>query len=165
MVRRTGARFLVALLVTLFVGGIVLTVSRLQSMGQQPVGQRPSLAASSSYSLSMRVGEHGPFKDVGVAADGGGCEVLSASDYLYRACVLTTNLDPVVIAGAAFGRINEAPTPAFEALIWRGVLSDDASICAGGGLKPPLLTECLSAVASRGRVASDGGATVRVSSP
>lgn len=97
-----------------------------------------------------------------VADDGGGCETLGKSDYLYRVCVLATNVDPAVIAGEAFGRINVEPTPALEALLWRAVLGSDRSVCEGGGLAGSSLEKCESAVEAGLRRATDSGVTVEI---
>lgn len=162
MGRRFLVRFVAALVTTLVIGGFALLVLTFQR-SVQPGRERPPLGSPSEpYALEWRVGNAAPFREARIAQDGAGCEVLEASRVLYKACRMTTNLDPRVIAGEAFGRINLEPTPALEALIWRGILSDDQTVCARGGLVEHFLEVCERAVADGVRTTTDRHVTVRI---
>jgi hypothetical protein len=87
---------------------------------------------------------------------------LEASDFLYRACVLTTNQDPAVIAGEAFGHLNSERTPSHEALIWRAILDRDMTVCSRGGLLDAGLASCEAAVRIGERRIADVGIRVQL---
>ena len=162
MGRRSLIRFVAALLATLVVGGAALLVVTIRS-STEPLRERPPDASlSEPFALEWRVGNAVPFREVHIAADGAGCEVLKASRDLYKTCVLTPYLDPRVIAGEAFGNINVEPTPALEALIWRGILSRDSSVCDRGGLVEPFMGNCVRAVQDGVRTITDEKLTVRI---
>jgi hypothetical protein len=137
-------------------------VANIRGLYPQTPQARPTISPARGYELSWIVSAAPPAK-LNIAIDGGGCETLASSDFLYRACVLATNLDPLVIAGEAFGRLNFEPTPAREALIWRAVLNSDQSVCAAGGLAEPYLGECRRAVEAGVRRATDASLTVEIS--
>jgi hypothetical protein len=157
-------RFAIAFIATVVVGLVVLGGHALLAAMQPHAPSRPTISPTAPYRLIAQDGDQ-PSTTVDVSADGGGCEVVRRSDYLYRACVLAVNLDPAVIAGEAFGRINLEPTPAREGLIWRAVLDGDPGICSGGGLEGEPLDECLGAVGEERRVVTDAGLRVEVSTP
>lgn len=157
-------KFLAAFAATLLFGAAALVVTGLRDLNSQTPQTRPTISPTKGYELTWTSGA-APSNRLRVADDGSGCEPLKKSDFLYRACVLATNLDPAVIAGEAFGRINVEPTPAREALIWRAVLSNDRSVCQRGGLAEPSLGECETAVQAGVRRATDSGLTVDVSTP
>lgn len=147
-------RFLAAFAATVILGVGAVAITGLLGLNSQTPQVRPTVSPARGYVLQWRAAGT-PDRSVTVAADGSGCEVLEKSDFLYRACVLTTNLDPAVIAGEAFGRINVESTPAREALIWRAVLNGDETFCLRGGLAGPPLSECENAVRAGFRVATD----------
>ena len=162
MGRRFQIKFVAALVITLALGGSALWVMAIQrSTGQTPQ-QRPTVSPSEPYLLEWRRGDSALFQEAHIGKDGAGCEVVQASDLLYKACVLTTNLEPAVIASEAFGHLNSAPTPSLEALIWRGILSDDISVCPRAGLMDRYLDDCTRAVGAGRRTVTDQDLTVRV---
>ena len=79
---------------------------------------------------------------------------------LYVACVLATNIDGRVIAGEAFGRLNDEDTPALEAIIWRARLNGDRALCDNAGLLGVRLDRCHAAVDSAEYRVTDGASTV-----
>ena len=154
-------RFLVAFAATVLLGASAIAIANLGSLNSQTGQTRPTTSPSRGYELTWTSGAATP-SALKVGLDGGGCETLGESDYLYRVCVLATNVDPAVIAGEAFGRINVEPTPALEALIWRAVLGGDRSVCEGGGLAGSSLETCERAVEAGFRRATDSGVTVEI---
>jgi hypothetical protein len=111
-------RFVLAFAATVLLGAAILSLGEVQRLNSQVPQSRPTISPSEGYQLRWRQGT-APDEQAQIAADGSGCEPLGESDFLYQACVLATNTDPVVIAGQAFGQLNQVATPAREALIWR----------------------------------------------
>lgn len=79
---------------------------------------------------------------------------------LYVACILATNIDGQMIAGEAFGQLNEVDTNAMEAIFWRARLDGDASVCEHAGLLAVRLDRCHAAVAAEEYRVTDGRLTV-----
>jgi hypothetical protein len=84
---------------------------------------------------------------------------------LYVACVLATNIDGGVIAGEAFGRLNDEDTPALEAIIWRARLNADRAFCEHAGLLGERLDRCHAAVDAEVYRVTDGPLTVVIPLP
>ncbi len=49
---------------------------------------------------------------------------------------------PSIIGGYAYGELNSRGTPAFDALVWRGRVDSDTTVCARGGLENGFLANC-----------------------
>ena len=162
MGRRSLTKFVIALVATLVFGGATLAIVANQRLSGHATQARPTAAAWRPYTLEWRRSSDQTFRQTAIGNDGTGCEAVVDSDLLYRSCVLATNLDPAIIASEAFGRINVEATPSLEAVIWRGILSNDAGVCARAGLSGPFLAECQSAVEARQRTVTDHGLTVRI---
>ena len=162
MGRHSLIRFVAALAVTLVLGGTALWVATSQRSTAQSTKHRPTPATSQAYVLAWRSGDSGPFQQAVIDKDGADCEVIQASNFLYRACVLATNVDPAIIASEAFGHINMDPTPSLEAVIWRGILSQNTGVCPRAGLRDDALDECMKAVDAGRRTVTDRTVTVRI---
>ena len=162
MGRRSPIRFVAALVVTLVLGGTTLWVVANQRSAQQTTPHRPTPAPSEAYRLEWRSAESAQFREVLIAKDGAGCEILDASELLRKVCVLATNVDSAMIATDAYGRINSGPTPALEAVMWRGIVSGDTGVCARAGLREQFLNDCVTTVEGGERTITDGDLTVRV---
>jgi len=155
-------RFLLAFVFTLGIGALLLALGKAAEPGAPtPTRSRPTISPSSGYEFRWQAPGSAE-KLATIAADGAGCEVLGSSQFLYTACVLATNEDAAGIGGQAFGHINEWPTPAREAVIWRAVLDGDPAVCAEGGLLTPSLEECQAAVGAGTRTATDQGFSATV---
>ncbi len=138
-------RFLAALLATIAVGAGVIVVTSIQNAPTRGPGNVPTPAERVGYRLVVRVGDAGR-APIEIASDGVGCEPLEPSDLLYRACVLSTNVDAAVIASEAFGRLNLEYSAVTEALIWRARLSEGPGFCDEAGLEGVFLERCTTSV-------------------
>lgn len=155
-------RFFLAFAFTLGIGALLLALGTAPEPGAPaPTRSRPTISPSSAYELRWQA-PGGAETLATIAADGAGCEVVGSSQFLYTTCVLATNEDAAVIGGQAFGHINQWPTPAREALVWRAVLDGDPAMCAEGGLLTPSLEECQAAVRAGTRTATDQGFSATV---
>lgn len=95
---------------------------------------------------------------------GASCIMLAPSTTLTTTCRLATITDAATIGAAAEGRLNTEDAPAFEAIVWRAVLSQSQTDCASSGLLDRHLAICQAAV-RRGEVdISDAGLSVSVRS-
>ena len=90
------------------------------------------------------------------------CEQLSESPLLSQSCSLATLTDAAHIGATAKGTVNTESSPAFEALIWRAVLTRNPEFCRAGGLLDPELDTCRAAVVDGLRIRSDAGVEVTV---
>lgn len=83
------------------------------------------------------------FTPITVGAEGAGCERLLADADANRICLIANNLNPLIIGAEAYGALNDAPSPAFHALVWRARADADPLVCGRGGLEGELLDRCL----------------------
>jgi hypothetical protein len=146
---------------------------------------RPTAAITESYALEYTRGTDA-LMDLTIDKDAAACLVLRAIEIgnrspspagttsplptepeptLYVACVLATNIDGTVIAGEAFGRLNEEDTPALEAIIWRARLNADRTFCENAGLIGERLDRCHAAVDADVYRVTDGELTVVIPIP
>jgi hypothetical protein len=141
---------------------------------------RPTAAATEAYVLEFARGEE-QLQSLTVDKDATACLALRAIEVadrsparhgilsplptepepvLYVACVLATNIDGRVIAGEAFGRLNDEDTPALEAIMWRARLNADRAFCEDAGLLGERLDRCHAAVDAEVYRVTDGPLTV-----
>lgn len=141
-------------------GLVIVVVTLLRGfVAQLQPDARPTGAPVEGYELAYSIGG-AETKRLVVDPDGRACDVLERSEYLVSACVLATNLDPRVIAGEAFGRLNSEDTPAFEAILWRALLSSNQAFCDDAGLLEPRLSRCRAVAAGTDYDVSRSGPTV-----
>jgi hypothetical protein len=158
--RTSLPRFAVAVALG-FAAGTIITILLLRPPQSLPGLAARTLGADRAAFTMVLAGSLVP---VPVSADGTGCDALQPSDRLHAACRLATITSPPQIGAAAFGRLNLGDEPAYDALVWRAVLSSDASVCSDGGLIGDHLAGCEAAVA-RGSVTSvDGAVSVLIRS-
>ncbi len=141
---------------------------------------RPTAAVTEAYVLEYARGAE-PLASLSVDRDAMACQALRAIEVaerspaghgllsplptepeppLYVACVLATNIDGSVIAGEAFGRLNDEDTPALEAIMWRARLNADPAFCDDAGLLGERLDRCHAAVNAEVYRVTDGPLTV-----
>ncbi|MES2211392.1 MAG: hypothetical protein V4515_14610 [Chloroflexota bacterium] len=146
-----------------FLASVIVAVTLLRNAVYQiQPDARPTAAPVEGYELSYAVDGGNPVSLV-VDPDGRACEALKRSEYLRVACVLATNKNPRVIAGAAFGKLNNEDTPAFEAILWRARMDSNPTFCDDSGLLEPRLGRCHAVAGGADYEVSRSGITVRIS--
>jgi len=167
-------------------GLVLLAAVGIAACNLYPGGRtRPTAAVTESYVLEYARGSDTPIR-LTIDKDAAACLVLRAIELgsrspspagstsplptepeptLYVACILATNIDGTVIAGEAFGRLNDEDTPALEAIIWRARLDADRIFCENAGLLGDRLEQCHAAVDADVYRVTDGDLTVVVPKP
>jgi hypothetical protein len=159
-----AAKVYVVAVVALFLAGLTFVLARNAWSEFNHCCPRPTGVERSSFVLSYSIGGS-PFTPLRVDSEGDACVVLRRSERLATACVLTTNVDPRVIAGEAFGRLNNEETPSLDAIIWRARLAGDPGMCDEGGLLGEFLTRCHDGVQAAEYQVSDSGVVVSIDRP
>lgn len=160
-VRASLLSFILATIATLVVGGVLLIATSPSRGPSTAPPNRPSITPTVGYEVLVRR-PGGSETTLAIDEDGGGCGELGASQSLYRACRLARSLDPLVIAGEAFGSLNSGYTPSFEAIVWRARLTEGPDFCDRAGLMDAMLTRCRDAVAAEQYSVEDAGIVVTV---
>lgn len=153
--------FIVSLVLT---GGVLLLLLRgPAALGDTaPVGEpRTGTGTRAGFELEV-VSRDGTRFGVTVGAEGRECEALGPSSFLGEVCRLTTLVDGPHIAATARGALSDDGNAAAEAIIWRGVLSQDVAFCEDSGLTDGHLASCVDAVEGGQRVVSDSNVTVSI---
>lgn len=138
----------------------------LRQMAVQPLPQpdsRPTITPTVGYEVAYRSGA-AELVMLRVSADGEGCAELEGSVLLLRTCTLARYLDPLVIAGEAFGNLNTEYTPSLEAIMWRARLTEGPMFCERAGLVDEFLSRCLDAATQETYTVEDGSLEVVVPS-
>ena len=154
-------RFGLAAAVTIGLGLAVVTASTYLGGIGAHASTRPTIEPSAGYVIEYSSDTHAR-SGLAVGSHGEGCEALAASALLARVCVLATNLNPAVIAGEAFGRLNVEYGAPFEAIVWRARLDGRRDVCDRAGLLRALLDRCHADVGLPVYTVSDSGVTVVV---
>lgn len=158
-------RFLIALVLTLAIGGVGLAASSAISwIGERQSGSqiRSSVPVTEAYWLRFRMG-NAEFRPLRISEQGAECVELRTSEALYEACNLAVNTDLNLIAGDARGRLNLEYTAAFEAIVWRSRFSLGPEGCNLAGLQGAWLEDCRQRVRTTGPYdVRDSGLTVRL---
>jgi hypothetical protein len=154
-------RFLAAFIVAVILGVTLLGINTFLRQYPNVLYQLATPPARGGYAIKWSGPSTLPVL-LTVNWDGSNCVFLEASTFLRTTCELATHLDPAYIGGQAFGRLNNAATPAGEALIWRAVVDGDVSDCERGGLLEAHLAICAQAVQAGVRAIDDQGYSVLV---
>ena len=119
----------------------------------------PTQVPISGFELLVQRGSQ-PQERLVISKDGSGCQTLG--EPLSTVCLMATNVQPDVIGGAAFGKLNDADTPSLTALIWRARIDGDVSVCQRGGLTGERRSRCERAARDPNYAAVQGDITVQV---
>lgn len=119
------------------------------------------------YSIEVQTPGAAEARMVEIGPGGMGCQLLDASRTLMDACNLALNVEPTVIAGSAYGRLNTGHTATYEAILWRATLNGDPGFCDRAGLLGESLASCRDAAANLSveRVENGVSVTIRAATP
>ena len=159
-----AAKVYVFAVVALFLGGLIVVLAGRAWSEINHCCPRPTGVARSAFALEYSI-SGSPLTRLQVDSEGEACAVLRKSERLATACVLTTNVDPRVIAGEAFGRLNDEETPSLDAIIWRARLAGDVTECDDAGLLGEFLTRCHQAVQALEYQVTDAEVVVSIDRP